>query len=145
MTDRSDLTGNLQHFAAQDNAMTTRSPSCVRLVNMVFYAFHGVLREEHAIGAKYEVDAELFFDFSKAAEYDDIRKTVDYGAVYRKIRDALTLRKYSLIETAAYEIANDLLSEFSVLEQTIIKVRKRNPPVDGICDFAEASYSATRR
>ncbi|NTW81802.1 MAG: dihydroneopterin aldolase [Chlorobiaceae bacterium] len=124
--------------------MMSPSLSCVRLINMVFYAFHGVLKEEHAVGAKYEVDAELYFDFSEAAKNDDLTKTVDYSAVYRKIREALTLGKYFLIETVAYEIAIDLLREFPVVNHAVIKVRKRNPPVDGICDYAEASYSASR-
>lgn len=118
--------------------------SCVRLVNMVFYAHHGVLKEEHTVGAKYEVDAELFFDFTDAAENDDITKTVDYGAVYKRIEAALTLRKYFLIEAVACEIARELLRDFAVLEGVAIKVRKRNPPVNGICDYAEADYTAAR-
>lgn len=118
--------------------------SCVRLVNMVFYAHHGVLKEEHTVGGKYEVDAELFFDFSDAAKNDDITRTIDYGAVYRKIRAALTLKKYYLIEAVSYEIAHDLIRDFPLLERATIRVRKRNPPVDGICDYAEADYSATR-
>jgi 7,8-dihydroneopterin aldolase/epimerase/oxygenase len=124
--------------------MTQHANLCVRLVNMVFYAHHGVLKEEHTVGAKYEVDAELTFDFTEAAKNDDITKTIDYGAVYKKIREALTLRKYFLIEAVAYEIAHDLLREFSVLENVAIRVRKRNPPVDGICDYAEADYSTAR-
>jgi dihydroneopterin aldolase len=124
--------------------MVQHARSCVRLTNIVFYAHHGVLKEEHTVGAKYEVDAELFFDFTHAAKNDDITKTVDYGAVYRKIREVLTLKKYFLIETVAYKIAHDLLKDFSVLDQVSIKVRKRNPPVDGICDYAEADYSTTR-
>ncbi|MEI6691664.1 MAG: dihydroneopterin aldolase [Chlorobium sp.] len=124
--------------------MTQYSHSCVRLTNIVFYAHHGVLKEEHTVGAKYEVDAELSFDFTEAAENDDITKTVDYGAVYRKIREALTHKKYFLIEAVAYKIANELLHDFSVLDRVSIKVRKRNPPVDGICDFAEADYSINR-
>ena len=125
--------------------MIHSAPLCVRLVNMVFYAHHGVLKEEHTVGGKYEVDAELFFNFSDAALNDDITKTVDYGAVYKKIREALTLRKYFLIEAVAYEIANDLLQEFPILEKVCIRVRKRNPPVDGICDYAEADYITSRR
>jgi len=125
--------------------MTQHARSCVRLVNIVFYAHHGVLKEEHTIGAKYEVDAELHFNFTDAAQNDDITKTVDYGAVYKKIKKALTMKKYFLIEAVAYEIANDLLRDFALLEQATIKVRKRNPPVDGICDYAEADYSAIRR
>ncbi len=124
--------------------MKRQAKSCVRLVNMVFYAHHGVRKEEHAVGAKYEVDAELSFDFTDAARSDDIMKTVDYGAVYRKIKEALTLKKYFLIEAVAYEIAHDLLRDFSVLDNVAINVRKRNPPVDGICDYAEADYSTSR-
>jgi len=124
--------------------MTQHSHSCVRLVNMVFYAHHGVLKEEHTVGAKYEVDAELTFDFTDAAKNDDITKTVDYGLVYKKIREALTLKKYFLIEAVACEIAHDLLCDFPVLEKVAVKVRKRNPPVDGICDYAEADYSTHR-
>ena len=77
--------------------MAQYAHSCVRLVNIVFYAHHGVLKEEHTVGAKYEVDAELSFDFTDAAQKDDITKTVDYGAVYKKIRSVLTLKKYFLI------------------------------------------------
>ena len=124
--------------------MKRHAKSCVRLVNMVFYAHHGVRKEEHAVGAKYEVDVELSFDFTEAAINDDITKTVDYGTVYRKIKEALTTKKYFLIEAVAYEIAQDLLRDFSVLDKVAINVRKRNPPVDGICDYAEADYSTSR-
>jgi len=126
-------------------AMTQHLHSCVRLVNMVFYAHHGVLKEEHTVGAKYEVDATLTFDFTDAAQRDDITKTVDYGAVYKKIRETLTLQKYFLIEAVACKIAHELLHDFPILEEVAIKVRKRNPPVDGICDYAEADYTANRR
>ncbi len=111
---------------------------------MVFYAHHGVLKEEHRVGAKYEVDAELYFEFTEAAKQDDITKTIDYGAVYRKISEALTERKFFLIEAVSYEIANDLLRDFAIIESLTIRVRKRNPPVDGICDYAEAEYSTSR-
>ncbi len=124
--------------------MTQYAHSCVRLVNIVFYAHHGVLKEEHTVGGKYEVDAELSFDFTDAAQNDDITKTVDYGAVYKKIRSVLTLKKFFLIEAVAYEIANDLLRDFPVIKKVAIKVRKRNPPVDGICDYAEADYAIAR-
>lgn len=118
--------------------------STVRLSNMVFYAHHGVMKEEHRVGAKYEVDAELTFDFTAAAEHDDISKTVDYGAVYSRIRRALTEKKYFLIEAVAWEIARDLLGDFPVVREVGVRVRKRNPPVDGICDYAEADCTMQR-
>jgi len=124
--------------------MTLTTRSSVRLVNLLFYAHHGVLKEEHTVGAKYEVDAELVFDFTEAALRDDISKTIDYGTVYRKIKAVLTQKRCYLIEAVAFDIVHELLSDFPVLQETTIKVRKRNPPLNGICDYAEACFSAKR-
>lgn len=103
-----------------------------------------VLKEEHRVGAKYEVDVELTFDFTGAAEHDDLTRTVDYGAVYSRIREALTMKKYFLIEAVSFEIATDLLRDFEIVDRVSVRVRKRNPPVDGICDYAEADFTAAR-
>ncbi|MBM3163285.1 MAG: dihydroneopterin aldolase [Chlorobi bacterium] len=124
--------------------MNITSRTSVRLVNLVFYAHHGVLEEEHAVGAKYEVDAEMVFDFTRAAALDDISKTIDYGDVYGKIKTVLTQKRYYLIEAVAGDIVQELLEDFPVLREVSIKVRKRNPPLNGICDYAEACFSATR-
>lgn len=118
------------------------SPSCVKLVNLTFYAHHGVHKEEHFVGSKYEVDAEMYFDYSQAALHDDITRTIDYRLVYEKTRSVLTQKKYFLIEAVAYTIATEFLGDFPVLDAVTIKVRKRNPPIGGVCDYAEAAYTA---
>ncbi len=119
-----------------------KSGSCIRLVNLTFYAHHGVHREEHFVGAKYEVDAEMHFDYRKAARNDDIASTIDYRQVYEKIRGVITQKKYYLIEAVAYTIATEFLASNPVLDSITVKVRKRNPPIGGVCDFAEAVYTA---
>jgi len=119
-----------------------RSASCIRLVNLTFYAHHGVHREEHFVGAKYEVDAEMHFDYSEAARNDDIASTIDYRRIYEKIRAVVTQKKYYLIEAVAYTIATEFLASNPVLDSITVKVRKRNPPIGGVCDFAEAVYTA---
>ena len=58
--------------------------SCVRLVNAVFYARHGVHEEERQLGGRYEVDAELVFDSTEAATTDDLSKTI---IIVRKLSD----------------------------------------------------------
>ncbi len=118
--------------------------SCVRLVNLTFYAHHGVHREEHFVGAKYEVDAEMHLDYREAARKDDIRNTIDYRFVYEKIRTVLTQKKYYLIEAVAYTIATELLASHHTLEEITVRVRKRNPPIGGVCDYAEAVYTAKK-
>ncbi|NTU94385.1 MAG: dihydroneopterin aldolase [Chlorobiaceae bacterium] len=124
--------------------MSVTQRSCIRLVNAEFYAWHGVLSEEHLLGGKYEVDAELRFDFQPAAEHDNIDMTVDYGRAYEIVRDVMTGRKAALIESLAYRIAMDLLQEFPLLEGVTVKVRKKNVPLGGLCDHAEAEYRIDR-
>lgn len=120
------------------------SELCIRLVNLTFYAHHGVHKEEHFVGSKYEVDAEMYFNYRKAAEHDDITSTIDYRLVYEKIRNVLTQKKFFLIEAVAYSIATELLENFSILDSITIKIRKRNPPIGGVCDYAEAVYTAKK-
>ncbi len=117
---------------------------CIRLVNLTFYAHHGVHKEEHFIGSKYEVDAEMHFNYSEAAKHDDISSTIDYRMVYEKIKNVLTQNKFYLIEAVAYTIAAELLNDFPVIDSITIKVRKRNPPIGGVCDYAEAVYTAKK-
>ncbi|NNF04477.1 MAG: dihydroneopterin aldolase [Rhodothermales bacterium] len=116
----------------------------VRLSNAVFYAHHGVMKEEHRIGGRYEVDVAMDLNFEDAALTDDLRKTVDYERVYRRIREIVTENKFYLIERLAYLIAGAVLDDADVLESVEVTVRKANPPVGGPCDCAEAVYRATR-
>jgi dihydroneopterin aldolase len=112
----------------------------VRLINAVFYAHHGVMKEEHQIGGRYEVDVSIDLDFRKAAEHDDLKETVDYEKVYRIVKGIITRNKFYLIERLAYLIANRIVDEYSFVSSVEVTVRKPNPPVGGPCDRAEAVY-----
>lgn len=116
----------------------------VRLANAVFYAHHGVMKEEHRIGGRYEVDVSMDLNFEEAARSDELDKTVDYEMVYRRIREIITENKFYLIERLAYLIAGAILDDAEVLQSVEVTVRKANPPVGGPCDCAEAIYRATR-
>lgn len=124
--------------------MNANHRSCIRLVNAKFYAWHGVHEEERLLGGTYEVDAELHFDFLPAAGTDEIGSTVDYSRAYEIIRGIMTGRKAALIETLAFDIAATLMREFPVLESVTTRVRKRNLPLGGLCDFAEAEHRIDR-
>jgi 7,8-dihydroneopterin aldolase/epimerase/oxygenase len=122
----------------------SRKTSCVRLMNAVFYAHHGVRQVEHEVGARYEVDAELYLDITEAGETDELSKTVDYAVVYTKIREAVTAKKFFLIEAVAKKISDELLADFPNITSISVRVRKKNPPVGGVCDYAEAEYVVDR-
>ncbi len=118
--------------------------SVIRIENAVFYAYHGALSEEQSIGGKYEADVELHFDFSEAAEEDNLSKTVNYQEVYKYIERKINERKYYLIETIAVKIADGLLHDYPILEKVTVRIRKSNVPIGGVIEHVEAEIEKRR-
>ncbi len=102
----------------------------IRLENMVFYGYHGVSAAEKETGRRFEVDCELETDLAPPGETDNIKDTVDYVAVYQRIRDAVEGKAYALIESLATHLAKMILDEFDVFRVTL-RVRKVIPPIAG--------------
>lgn len=128
------------------STMKLHHRSCVRLVNAVFYARHGVHEEERHLGGRYEVDAELVFDSREAAATDDISKTIDYSKAYAIIGEVMTSDEpAALIETLAARAAARLIDELALVEKVTVKVRKRALPLGGLCDYAEAEQVIEKR
>jgi dihydroneopterin aldolase len=117
----------------------------VRLVNAVFYAHHGVTKEEHQVGGRYEVDVSMNLDFEEAAQTDRLENTVDYEGVYRMVHQIVTGNKFYLIEKLAVLISKAVLEGYPLAHSVEVTVRKHNPPVGGTCDRAEATFSQTRK
>jgi dihydroneopterin aldolase len=103
----------------------------ILLDDVRFYAQHGVTRAEKAVGAWFSVDAELALDLAPAALSDDVRATVDYGGVARRIVEIGTRQRVNLIERLATMIADALLKDFGV-EEVRVRVRKLTPAMDGV-------------
>lgn len=116
----------------------------IRIRNAVFYAYHGVMKEEQHMGGKFEADVDLYTDFSEAAEKDDLKYTINYEKVYRFIEEVVNTRKYYLIETLATIIADELLKKYSTVSKIAVRVRKNNVPVGGLIDHVEAEVIKER-
>ena len=117
----------------------------VRLINAVFYAHHGVMKEEHRIGGRFEVDVVMDVNFEEAARTDSLDLTVDYEAIYSGVKKIITENNFYLIEKLAYLIAEEVLNAYEVVLGVEVTVRKPNPPVGGPCDRAEAVYKVQRK
>ena len=116
----------------------------VRIKKASFYAYHGALAEEQSIGGNFEAEVDLYFNFSEAAETDDLSKTINYEEIYKQINKVIYQKKYYLIETIATIIADNLLDTYPILEKIDVKVRKNNVPVGGIIDHVEAQVVKSR-
>ncbi len=110
----------------------------IRIKNATFFAYHGALTEEQIIGGKFEADVDIFTDFSKAAENDDLKMTINYHDVYKYINKIVHSQKYYLIETLATVIADGLLEQYEGIKKIVVRVRKSSVPVGGLIDYVEA-------
>lgn len=95
----------------------------VFLEGMQFYGYHGVNPEERSLGQRFLVDVELSATLQVAGRSDNLDDTINYSAVYKRVRTIVEGPTRSLIEAVAEEIAMTLLNEFPA-SRVIVAVRK---------------------
>jgi dihydroneopterin aldolase len=108
----------------------------IRLNNMIFYAHHGYYRAERELGQKFELDIEMHCDFSRAVRSDLLEDAVNYRAVYDRVKELFNSQKFTLLETLAETIANEILVNFAV-KAVRIRVRKPQVAMNGFLDNVE--------
>lgn len=116
----------------------------IRLKNAIFYAYHGVLQDEQNIGAKFEVDVDLFCSLKEARTSDHLVHTVNYEQVYALMKRIVTEKKYFLIESLAHSLGVGILVKFAPVQKVIIRIRKPSAPVHGILDTIEVEIATDR-
>lgn len=90
--------------------------------------WHGVLPSERAEGQTFVVDAVLALDTRAAAAADDLRRTVDYGALAGRLVAVVEGEPVRLIETLAQRLADECLAEPGV-EEVEVTVHKPEAPL----------------
>lgn len=103
----------------------------IEVTGIELYAYHGCMGEEAVLGGKYIVDIILKTDFTKSAQTDKLIDTIDYVAVRNIVVEEMAIRS-KLIEHVAYRILTRFKNEFKSLDTANIKVRKLNPPIQGV-------------
>ncbi len=102
----------------------------ILLQGLQFYAYHGVNPEEQALGQRFQVDLCLGLDLRPAGQTDDLARTVNYSAVYRRVRQVVEGERFRLLEALAERLAAVLLAEFPLATVTV-RVTKLHPPLQG--------------
>ena len=129
-------------MAFADHGNPGRTSDRILLHDVRFYGQHGVTKAEQAVGAWFSVDTELTVDLAAAALSDDVRATVDYGAVARRIVEIGTGQRVNLIERLAATIADAIVRDFGV-DEVRVRVRKLTPAMEGV--MGTPSVELTRR
>lgn len=101
----------------------------ISIKNLEVFANHGVYPEENKLGQKFLVTAELYTDTRKAGMQDDLTQSIHYGVVSQVITDFLQKHTYQLIETAAEQLAKELLLHTDRLVAVTLELKKPWAPV----------------
>jgi 7,8-dihydroneopterin aldolase/epimerase/oxygenase len=74
----------------------------------------GIWEWERRMPQVVSIDLDMAADIARAAATDDIKDTLDYKAVTRRIRGFVADSRFNLIETMAHGIAGIITEEFGV-------------------------------
>ena len=111
--------------------MTGHEPDRILLEGLSFYAHVGVLPREKERGQRFRVDLVLEGGRLAAADSDRLEDTVDYAALYDRIRQAVEPARFDLVERLAQVVAEVVLSFSEKVLAVDVTVRKPEAPLPG--------------
>ena len=109
----------------------------VKIINMMFYGFHGYYEYEREQGQKFFFDVELMMEDDKATNTDNLNDGVDTARVYDIVRDVTENQRFQLLAALGGHIAERLLQRFPHIDRAAVRVRKPSVPIAGPIDYVE--------
>ncbi|AUS78562.1 dihydroneopterin aldolase [Actinoalloteichus sp. AHMU CJ021] len=116
----------------------------IRVTGVRARGHHGVFEHERRDGQDFVVDLTVWVDLSGAAATDDLRDTLDYGALAERIVAVVGGPPRNLIEGVAAQIADEVMADRRVhaVEAT---VHKPSAPIAVPFDDVAVTVRRSRR
>ena len=108
----------------------------IKLTDMQFYAYHGVLAQETKVGNNYVVNICMTADLLRACETDNVDDTISYAIVYDLVKAQME-QPSQLLEHVAMRVYKSILKEFPQITALKVSLAKNNPPIRGGVRSAE--------
>ncbi len=112
----------------------------IRLDNMKFYAYHGVMEQEQTVGNTFGVSIVLEANLQEATETDDLSKTISYADVSDIVKEEMAVFS-QLLEHVCGRIYRRLHAAFPQISRLEVSVYKYNPPGCGETERAGVTLS----
>lgn len=109
----------------------------IALEEVRFYSPIGYYEEEQVLGNEFFVSVSVRFPFNNP-DSEEIQNTVNYEELYAILVEVMSPRR-KLLESAAEDILNRIVEEYSHVQQIEVSIRKVNPPFGG--DLANSVVS----
>ena len=101
----------------------------IKIKDLEVFANHGVFPEENTLGQKFIVSADLYTDTRKAGKTDDLTASIHYGEVSAFIEMWLKKHTYKLLESAAENLAEELLLKYPGMRAIRLEIKKPWAPI----------------
>ena len=105
------------------------------LYGLRFYGYHGVYPEERKKGQWFELDVEIWGDFSRASASDDLQEALDYSQVYKSIKRIIEGHPVNLLEHLTRLVIDEIMG-FNQVEKTLVRIKKPDVSIGGPLLFA---------
>ena len=102
----------------------------IRLHDMEFFAYHGVLEEEKQQGNTFLVNVDLQLPLPNACFSDKLDETLNYQIIYDIVKEEMLIPA-ELLEHLVWRIRQRLISELPLIAHLTVRVSKKNPPLGG--------------
>lgn len=116
----------------------------VYLKDIELFGNHGVFQEEKTLGQKFILSLELLLDFTAAAKNGDLSQSVHYGELCHKVESIFQEKSYDLIETVVYKIGYYVLSEYPIVKEVKVFLKKPWAPIGRHLDYAAVETTVKR-
>lgn len=100
----------------------------ISIDNLKVNACHGVSEQETVVGNLFEVSVILEYDFSEAAENDDLTLTINYAELTDLVVDTMKTPR-RLIESVAMEMKRRIMERWPATVSGQIEITKLHPPI----------------
>lgn len=101
----------------------------VELVDLEFYAYHGLYASERVNGGLFKVTVAI--KTAPKEQYLDLADVANYEDVYRIVKAEMDIPR-DFIEEVARTIKHQLLATFADAEYITVTLTKCAPPIEGM-------------
>lgn len=102
--------------------------SYITLEGLRFHARHGVMAQERQTGGDFVVTLRVGYPLETAMASDNVKDTLDYGALYQVVEREMN-EPSNLLEHVAGRIAKAVERAFPKVSSIDLKLMKLNPPM----------------
>ncbi|HUO40489.1 MAG TPA: dihydroneopterin aldolase [Mycobacterium sp.] len=116
----------------------------IELRGLQIRGHHGVYEQERRDGQEFVVDVTVWIDLDRAAASDDLRDTLDYGALARRAAEIVGGPPKNLIESVAGELAEDVMGDDRVHAVEVVLHKPQAPMPVAFGDVAVVARRSRR-